>query len=214
MMMHRNVGTYVMAMALGVVACDLPPKEVGSTLGDTDDESATSSTSSGGGGQSSTTAAESATSSTSTGTGGSPDEGTSSTSTGTSGAPDEGTSSTSTSGPLLDVGGGTSEVGGGEVGGACDPLVQDCADGWGCYLAADAFTCQIDVSGVDGGVGDACADPAACEVGLACVSCGLADCCVVVCNTSSDDCQPGDSCVAVYADGEAPAGLETVGLCQ
>lgn len=208
MMMHRNVGIFVIALALGGVACDLPPKEVGATLGDTDGESGTSSTSSGGGGQSSTSASA-------TGTTGNPGEGTTSTSTGTTGSPDEGTTSTSTGPAPFDVGVGTSEVGGGEVGEPCDPLLQACADGFGCYLDAGAFTCQIDISGDDSGnAGDACADPAACDPGLVCASCGLADCCVVLCDTGANTCQPDESCVAVYADGDAPLGLETVGLCQ
>lgn len=205
MMMHRIVGTSVLTLALvGVAACDLPPKEVGSTLGTTDGDSATSEASTGGsgGGQSNTSAAESATST----TGGSASASTSGSSGDNS---DEGTLS---DGTPLDVG-GTTDDGGGQAGDECDPLVQNCPDGSGCYLDGVTFSCQLDVSGDAGASGDACSDIAGCDPGLVCVSCGLGDCCAQICDTSEGGCPTEQGCSSVYADGTAPPGLENVGVC-
>lgn len=107
----------------------------------------------------------------------------------------------------------------------CDPFAQDCPDGESCILGADAFTCVGILH--DGGVyGDPCIGPTECDPGLVCLpsasvpGCTDANCCSSWCDTTVADPDAacpgfadGQVCVAVFADGEAPAGLEGLGLC-
>ncbi len=104
---------------------------------------------------------------------------------------------------------------------SCDPIAQDCGPGMGCYGLDDVFVCVSDVSGEEGGAfRDDCANVVnACEAGYACVDgglsgCGWAYCCTPYC-TADDDCgmAPGLSCVRLFAEGDAPPGMDDVGLC-
>lgn len=105
---------------------------------------------------------------------------------------------------------------------ACDPLLQDCAAGDGCYLVGDDFVCAPDASGAQGVDGDDCAFINVCDPGLYCAdstsveACFGIGCCTPFCDLSA----PGDpcpavteECVAVYPMGMAPLGLEDVGVC-
>jgi hypothetical protein len=58
----------------------------------------------------------------------------------------------------------------------CDPLVQDCPTGWGCYPdSSKRWTCDLDRSGAAGAHGDACECINCCAPGLVCVSGQLID---------------------------------------
>ncbi len=92
-------------------------------------------------------------------------------------------------------------------GSQCDPLLQDCPDGEGCYPGGGAFEC--DVAG-PAQAGDVCGQ--GCAPGLLCD----ADTCISLCDTDDPGgCfDPNLTCVALYAPGTAPPGLETVGTCD
>jgi hypothetical protein len=109
----------------------------------------------------------------------------------------------------------------------CDPLMQDCVAGQGCYPFTDGFVCLPDGSGRSGAFGDPCIESDACDPGLFCApteavpECvDASGCCSELCDVGVDEpdlqCtgQPqGQSCVPWFADGEAPPGLEDVGSC-
>lgn len=121
--------------------------------------------------------------------------------------------------------GGTSDGGttGGPIGNAvCDPLLQDCAAGDVCAWDFDAFRCLPWDS--HAGFGEVCETTNACDAGLQCVdpeSVGCAPeeagCCTPFCDLDdhvSVGC-PGDTvCTAWYEAGDAPAGLENLGVCR
>ncbi len=107
---------------------------------------------------------------------------------------------------------------------ACDPIVQGCDDREGCYPADDAFVCAPDASGdAGGGYGSACGFLNACDPGLACIQasevpdCPGASCCSEFCELDGPNMCSGSAsgmeCVAWFADGDAPAGLDHVGAC-
>lgn len=104
----------------------------------------------------------------------------------------------------------------------CDPLVQNCGRGEGCYADGEAFGCQEDASGANGGQADACAADNECTLGLLCLnaevvgSCedGSAGCCSAVCDLSAPECpNSSPNCIPWYDPGPAPSGLEDVGAC-
>lgn len=103
----------------------------------------------------------------------------------------------------------------------CDPLLQDCADGQGCSAHDDQFVCFPDNSGEAGLFGDACEFIGDCDPGLACADGDLVDgcdaggCCTPFCDASEVSPCPGAlTCVPWFADGQAPIGLENVGVCS
>jgi hypothetical protein len=112
----------------------------------------------------------------------------------------------------------------------CDPIAQDCGSGWGCYPQTDAgiWTCLRDyaseATGTAGAYGDPCPCANCCAAGNVCIdatfidasSCGDSPgCCTVVCNLSDPiDCPGADEvCTPYYEAGNAPLGLEDLGLC-
>jgi hypothetical protein len=102
----------------------------------------------------------------------------------------------------------------------CDPLLQECQEGYICVPNNGEFTCQIDASGDMGAYGDPCEFLNACDPGLTCVDagyvpeCQAASCCSPFCDLDSPTC-PDDSmeCIPWYEEGQAPPGYEVVGLC-
>lgn len=137
-----------------------------------------------------------------------------------------GSSGTGTSGTTANESStGGSDTGDIEPGPACHPLLQNCADDQGCYPADDGFFCAPDASGQDGVYGDACELLNACDPGMFCAfadsvpGCVGAGCCSPFCDltdpNASADCPgaPDQQCLAWYAEGQAPAGLESVGVC-
>ncbi len=102
----------------------------------------------------------------------------------------------------------------------CDPLLNDCPVGCGCYSTEDRFQCVPDASGPDLGLfGDPCEFTNACDPGLSCTSaeyveCDSESCCTYFCSTEHQDTCPGEHvCRSVYEDGQAPPGYADVGLC-
>lgn len=108
----------------------------------------------------------------------------------------------------------------------CDPVLQDCREGEGCYsLDLLEFECVPDASGPSSGApGDPCAGGNACDPGLFCGAaqvipgCTSAACCTAYCDLTADD--PASQCMLemqectpVFADGSAPPGYEHVGIC-
>jgi hypothetical protein len=106
----------------------------------------------------------------------------------------------------------------------CDPLLQDCAEGEGCYPVDEVFHCFPDGSGEAGLFGDACDFIGQCDPGLMCANnvpsipgCSedQADCCVPYCDLSVPPSCPGDlTCAPFYDEGQAPPGFEDVGFCS
>lgn len=105
---------------------------------------------------------------------------------------------------------------------ACDPLEQDCPAGQGCYEFSNGFQCAPDASNEGGDDGDTCGFINDCSPGLICLqSTQTADCedntgcCSPYCDiTEPNTCLgEGEECVAFYAQGKAPPGLDNVGIC-
>ncbi len=104
---------------------------------------------------------------------------------------------------------------------ACHPLVDDCGAGFGCYLAEPTWACIPDGSGGAGAQFDPCANLNGCDPGLQCVNAevvtGCSDeqpgCCSTICDPGDPQCPGGLTCVLFYGPGEAPPGLDDVGIC-
>lgn len=112
----------------------------------------------------------------------------------------------------------------------CDPLLQDCEEGEGCYMDATTigntgFVCLPVVQEGKGKVfGDPCIGWSSCEPGYACVydsfvpDCQTGLCCTPWCDLMEGDetCKkihPAMGCIPWYPEGQAPPGFERVGLC-
>ena len=111
----------------------------------------------------------------------------------------------------------------------CDPLVQDCYAGWGCYPdPGRRWVCDVDRSAELGAHGDPCACLNCCDPGLACLSgaivdadgCGgeegAAGCCGAICDLEQTSTCPGaaEQCEPFYEDDAVMMGFEQVGLCR
>lgn len=109
----------------------------------------------------------------------------------------------------------------------CDPLAYDCPDvdlggvAMVCQPAAVGFGCVLRGNLGGHALGEPCADHRDCTAAARCAppddvpGCqGLDGCCAAYCDLTAPTCPvDGQSCVAYYAPGEAPPGLEDVGLC-
>lgn len=113
---------------------------------------------------------------------------------------------------------------------ACDPIAQDCPMGDGCYPIQGVWACANDAS--DGaGYGEPCEFINVCTPGLVCLdgsevppgeACeGMAGCCTEICDITdpAGDMQcmgapGGQICEPWFEAGQAPAGLENVGVCR
>lgn len=112
----------------------------------------------------------------------------------------------------------------------CDPLLQDCAEGEGCYpdeasAGGTGFICLPTVGGV--GYGELCWLLSGCERGLICVTPDFlpdcvgssVGCCTTLCDTSEPDAcadvHPDLECVSWYYAGQTPPTpeLANVGAC-
>jgi len=101
----------------------------------------------------------------------------------------------------------------------CDPILQDCPMGQGCYAAFDNFVCAL--PGAPDGLGndgDPCNTVQSCNPGLICrggtAGCGDGACCTPVCEISG----PAEQCVdaseeCIQALDDPPPGLGDVGYC-
>jgi hypothetical protein len=102
----------------------------------------------------------------------------------------------------------------------CDPLLNDCPVGCGCYGIDRRFQCVPDASGPDAGAfGDPCEFTNGCDPGLSCTNgemmeCDTSACCSLFCDLSQPDpCPDGHSCSTIYPDGGVPPGNEDIGIC-
>lgn len=106
----------------------------------------------------------------------------------------------------------------------CDPLVQDCPEGQACYNSGgENFVCfKESAMPGEGGPGASCTYINQCQQGSFCgaaasvANCGAeSGCCTPYCPVSEGaaPCQEGEECVAFFAEGSAPPGLEDVGVC-
>ena len=109
---------------------------------------------------------------------------------------------------------------------SCCPIEQDCPEGQACYPIQDTFTCAPDASGDVGALGDACEFINVCDPGLICLDSSVlppgypcesaAGCCAALCETHQSTCSrldPALECTLWYGEGEAPPGLERLGVC-
>jgi hypothetical protein len=115
----------------------------------------------------------------------------------------------------------------------CDPLVQDCSAGWGCY--ADDYkrwACDLDRSGDGGAHGQPCDCLNCCDPGLLCLPGVLVDaegcgpegavgCCAQVCMLQEDvppveGACPGEleQCEPFYSSDSILMGYDDVGVCR
>ncbi len=105
----------------------------------------------------------------------------------------------------------------------CDPVMQNCPAGQGCYPVEGTFVCAPDESDGGGNPYESCEFINGCTVGTACVppdnasqcELGASGCCVPFCDTGSPDCTGGTICEPWYASGEAPdnPGASNIGIC-
>ena len=100
----------------------------------------------------------------------------------------------------------------------CDPLLQDCNEGQGCYWANTEFQCIFSTQDIP--EGEPCGYINDCLKGNVCVqaeslpACAGASCCAGWCDLNDPTCQiAGTDCEPWFAEGEAPPGLEDVGVC-
>lgn len=106
----------------------------------------------------------------------------------------------------------------------CDPLGQNCGEGQECIPSGyDFFQCGPDASGDAGVYGDPCEFVNVCDPGLVCLDaqwvpgCEGFGCCSPLCDVTAPNTCPGAAegqiCQAWYEPGQAPIGLEDVGVC-
>lgn len=106
---------------------------------------------------------------------------------------------------------------------SCCPLLQDCDDGEGCYPDHLDFRCFPDVGDKTGAYADPCEFLNVCDPGLLCVGSaafpdcdGSTGCCTHFCELGSSDCDglgATVACLPWFDEGEAPPGLDHVGVC-
>ncbi|MFV8749927.1 ribulose phosphate epimerase [Nannocystaceae bacterium ST9] len=103
----------------------------------------------------------------------------------------------------------------------CDPLVQDCGAGKGCYWANDSFNCVVTTedlpTGAPCGFINDCAPGNLCVDGSSLPSCEGSACCTHYCDLQLGDAgcadQPETLCVAFFEQGMAPPEYVNVGVC-
>ena len=104
----------------------------------------------------------------------------------------------------------------------CDPLLQDCAEGYACYWNnTGPFNCLP--TSEDHGLGEPCGFVNDCAAGHVCQpaelfpACLGSSCCASFCELGAGDVQcedlPGTGCVPLFEEGDEPAGFEEVGVC-
>jgi hypothetical protein len=102
----------------------------------------------------------------------------------------------------------------------CDPILQDCPAGQGCYAAFDNFVCAMPGAAEGlGNDGDPCNTVQSCNPGLICrggtAGCDMdGACCTPICEVSGppEQClDPSEDCIIALDD--PPPGLMDVGYC-
>ena len=103
----------------------------------------------------------------------------------------------------------------------CDPLLQECVEGLGCYWSGTSgtFQCIITAGAIPTGEpcgynndcnpGNYCADAAVLE------TCNGSACCATYCDVNEDPtpCMSPLECVPFFEEGTAPPEYETLGVC-
>jgi hypothetical protein len=100
----------------------------------------------------------------------------------------------------------------------CDPLIQDCGAGLGCFWANDNFQCIFTagdiLSGEPCGYINDCAPGNLCATADVLPSCNGSACCTPFCDLTSPTCvDPDTECSAFFEEGTAPPNYESVGVC-
>lgn len=99
----------------------------------------------------------------------------------------------------------------------CDPLLQDCGVGRGCYWASNEFVCIPTDGGQPCGYINDCAPGSTCVQGEALPACAGSACCTQFCSLEVGDpgcaAAPETSCVPFFDDGFAPPEYLDVGGC-
>jgi hypothetical protein len=103
----------------------------------------------------------------------------------------------------------------------CDPILQDCEEGFACYWGNTAFNCLLSTQGIPTGEPcgfiDDCAGGNNCTSGELLPSCLGSACCSPFCPLGVGDqaCEvlPGTTCAPFFEEGAAPPGYEDVGVC-
>ena len=104
---------------------------------------------------------------------------------------------------------------------ACDPLVQDCGEGLGCYISGGQalFLCQPVSGGYDEGAPciytNDCVPGLFCSAGEAVPGCTDSGCCTAYCdlNEANSCTLEGTECVQFFDDGTAPPLYDNLGVC-
>ena len=108
---------------------------------------------------------------------------------------------------------------------SCDPLLQDCAEGQGCYWVNSDFNCIPNAGNPPGQTNEPCSYINDCAPGNACLTpsvfndcAGVDGCCGAFCDVDQGDgpCQavePNHVCWPFFEQGMAPPGYENVGVC-
>lgn len=109
---------------------------------------------------------------------------------------------------------------------SCEPVLQDCATGEGCYPIDESFACAPDVSKGDGAAGEPCQFINTCDAGNLCADAGTVpgcpdeDCCAPFCALDEpDNCDAllaGTTCTPWFEDGtgvDACLGSGPLGAC-
>lgn len=101
----------------------------------------------------------------------------------------------------------------------CNPLMQDCGPGLGCFAYESYFFCLVPAQDIP--LGQPCEQINDCAAGLVCVpesvlpNCAGSKCCASFCSLMQGALCPemGTECVAYYEQGMVPIGYEDVGVC-
>lgn len=100
----------------------------------------------------------------------------------------------------------------------CDPLMDSCDEGEGCYPWEQTFICAPDTSGEGGGPFETCEFTNGCDPGAVCVPgevaavCDSTNCCTPFCSLEAPDCPDTMICFP-WSDEETLPPTDDVGYC-
>ena len=101
---------------------------------------------------------------------------------------------------------------------SCDPLIQACGDGLGCFFVSGDFRCvftagEIPVGEPCGAAND-CAPGGICAPSQALPACSASACCTSLCDVTNPQCAlENTECTELFAEGTAPPEHVDVGSC-
>jgi hypothetical protein len=101
----------------------------------------------------------------------------------------------------------------------CDPLLQDCGPGLGCFFQQSGFFCVVPAQDIP--LGQPCEHYDDCAAGHVCLdesvlpNCAGSSCCASYCSLMQGAACPqmGTECVAFFEQDMVPVGYEDVGVC-